>query len=334
MEKVDVAIVGAGPAGLACGIEAERNGASYMIVEKGCLVNSIFHYPRDMVFFTTADLLEIGDVAWVFSPSEKPRRHDGLDYYRRVVDRWNLNIRDYTRVLSVDGQKDRFRLMLKPEDLNGNSSVEMIEARRVILAIGYYDNPNYIGIPGEDLPKVSHYFDEVHPFFRKKVAVIGAKNSAAQAALLLYRSGAEVTLIHRGAELSTQIKYWILPDIQNRIKNKQVRALFNTVVTRIEPKRIWVRTGEEEEALENDYVFALTGYHPDNDFMSRIGVAIDPETCAPQHDPETLETNVPGIYVAGGMVSGKFTNKIFIENGRFHGTQIFDSPGFRDIGRR
>ncbi|MBI2821352.1 MAG: YpdA family putative bacillithiol disulfide reductase [Acidobacteria bacterium] len=327
-EMLDVAIVGAGPAGLACGIEAKRRGYGYVILEKGCIVNSIYHYPREMTFFTTADLLEIGDVPMIIS-ADKPKRIDGLNYYRRVVDVWDLNVQDYTQVVHIDGAKENFRIVTRPEGVAASVSVRAeVRARRVILALGYYDNPNFLGVPGESLPKVSHYFTEPHPFFRKKVAIIGGKNSAAEAALQLYRSGAEVTLIHRGAALSQAIKYWVLPDIENRIKDNEISALFNSTVTGIAVDQISVRNGASERVLDNDFVFALTGYHPDVDFLGSIGILADPGTCRPLYDPATLESNVAGIYVAGGMISGKETNKIFIENGRFHGAQIFDAPGF------
>ena len=328
MDRVDIAIVGAGPAGMACGIEASRRGYSYAILEKGCLVNSIYRYPPDMVFFTTADLLEIGDVPMTIA-ADKPRRVEGLTYYRRVADLWKLNVRDYTRVVSIDGERDDFRLLTRSELPSSLGQERTFCARRVVLALGYYDNPNYLGIPGEELDKVSHYFTEVHPYFHKKVAVIGGRNSAAEAALLLYRSGAEVTLIHRGTSLGSSIKYWVKPDIENRIKNQEIRALLGATVTRIESDRLWVRNGGAEETqLENDFVFALTGYHPDVDFLQSAGVRIDPETLRPEHDPATLETNRRGLYVAGGMVSGRETNKIFIENGRFHGAQILSASGF------
>ncbi|MBI3939426.1 MAG: YpdA family putative bacillithiol disulfide reductase [Acidobacteria bacterium] len=327
-EVFDVAIVGAGPAGLACGIEAKKRGYSYVIVEKGCIVNSIYHYPREMIFFTTADLLEIGGVPMIVS-SEKPRRVDGLNYYRKVVEVLDLKVHDFTRVVEIKGERDRFRLVTRSE-MPGEEGrpEERIRARRVILALGYYDHPNYLKIPGENLAKVSHYFTEVHPFFRKKIAIIGGKNSAAEAALLLYRAGAEVTLIHRGTALSRDVKYWVLPDIENRIQNNQIRALFGARVTEIEAARIRIRNGGVETLLDNDFVFALTGYHPDVDFLEKIGIRVDPATCRPEHDPQTLESNVAGIYLAGGMISGKETNKIFIENGRFHGAQILDAPGF------
>jgi thioredoxin reductase (NADPH) len=326
--QVDIAVVGAGPSGMACGIEAGKRGYSYVVLEKGCLVNSIYHYPPDMVFFTTAELLEIGNVPMTVS-TDKPRRVDGLVYYRRVADVWKLHLRDYTRVVSIDGKKDDFVLRTRTEQPAKEGREEVFRARRVVLALGYYDHPNYLGIPGEDLPNVSHYFTDVHPFFHKKVAVIGGRNSAAEAALLLYRSGAEVTLIHRGLELGSSIKYWVRPDIENRIKRKEIQALLGSTVTRIEPSRVWVRNGDgRETALESDFVFALTGYHPDVEFLESAGIQVDPVTLRPEHNPETLETNRSGVYVAGGMVCGRETNKIFIENGRFHGEQIMSSPGF------
>ena len=327
-ETFDIAIVGAGPAGLACAIEAKKRGYSYVILEKGCVVNSIYCYPREMVFFTTADLLEIGDVPMILS-ADKPKRIDGLNYYRKVVQVWSLDVRDYTRVVGIDGSRGDFRVRIRSEMPPAQEPIgATVRARRVILAIGYYDNPNYLDIPGEDLPKVSHYFAEVHPFFRKKVAIIGGKNSAAEAALLLFRAGAEVTLIHRRESLSRDIKYWVLPDIENRIKNNEIQALLSTTVVRIEPGHIWVKNGGGERPVENDFVFALTGYHPDVDFMRGLRIHVDAATLRPEHDPATLETNVSGVYVAGGMISGRETNKIFIENGRFHGSQILDAAGF------
>ncbi|MBI4456791.1 MAG: YpdA family putative bacillithiol disulfide reductase [Acidobacteria bacterium] len=327
-ERFDIVIVGAGPAGLACGIDATKRGYNYVIVEKGCIVNSIFHYPREMTFFTTADLLEIGDVPMIIS-SEKPKRVDGLNYYRKVVQVWRLNVRDYTRAAHIEGEKGNFRIIVRPEKPLARTPGETaFRASRVILALGYYDHPNYLHISGEELPKVSHYFTEVHPFFRKKVAIVGGKNSAAEAALALFRAEAEVTLIHRADALSKDIKHWVLPDIENRIKNRQIQALFNSTLVHIEAGYIHVRNGAKDRIVENDFVFVLTGYHPDVDFLKRVGIRVDPESYRPEHDPDTLETNVAGIYLAGGMISGKETNKIFIENGRFHGAQILSVPGF------
>ena len=317
-EGLDLAIVGAGPAGLAAAIEAKRRGLKFWVLEKGCVVNSIFHYPVNMTFFTTADLLEIGGVPMIIS-SEKPKRVDGLKYYRRVVDYFDLPVRDYEPVVSVTGEEGDFRVETQPR----SGGTRSYRTQRVIVATGYYDNPNRLGIPGEDLPKVSHYYAEAHPYFRKKVAVVGGNNSAAESALELYRSGAEVTVIHRGEAMGNAIKYWVLPDINNRIERQEIAAYFNSRLVEIGERDITIATPEGERRLENDAVFAMTGYRPDSSFLTGMGIRVDPETLAPEHDPETLETNVKGIFLAGSIVSGRMTNRIFIENGRFHGEQMF-----------
>lgn len=317
-KKFDVTIVGAGPSGLACAIEASKQGFDHVVLEKGCIVNSIYHFPVNMTFFTTADLLEIGDIPMIVS-SDKPKRVDALRYYRRVSDYFQLNVRDYQKVLSVEGEDEDFSV--RTEDRVGQP--HLFRSRKIILAVGYYDNPNLLGIPGEDLPKVSHYFNEPHPYFHKRVAVIGGNNSAAEAALELYRNGVEVTLIHRGKGLGKSIKYWVRPDIQNRIDRDEIAALFSSRVTEIREREIIVSTAEGEVILPNDFVLAMTGYHPDAGFLKKMGIEVDLETYIPKHDPETLESNVPGIYLAGSLISGRLTNRIFIENGRFHGAQIF-----------
>lgn len=313
----DVLIVGAGPAGLACGVYARNAGLDTVIIEKGCLVNSIYHYPENMTFFTTAELLEIGNIPMTVA-AEKPKRADALKYYRRVSAHFGLDVRDFERVLSVSGRDLEFTV--RTED-RLHRRIEH-RTRKIVVATGYYDNPNLLGIPGEELPKVSHYYHDAHPFYRKKVAVIGGKNSAAIAALELFRNGAEVTLIHRGSDLGREIKYWIRPDINNRISNGEVAALFDTRVTEIRESEIALATPSGEQLLPNDFVFALTGYHPDPALLRDMGVAIDEDTFVPEHDVDTLETNVPGIYLAGSVASGRMTNRIFIENGRFHGERI------------
>lgn len=315
--KDDLIIIGAGPAGLACGIEARRRKLEFRILEKGCLVNSIYHFPTFMTFFTTPELLEIGDIPMIVQ-TEKPRRLDGLKYYRRVAEHYDLPVQDYETVLSVTGRDGDFRVAT--EDRFGQR--HQYGCRKVIVATGYFDNPNLLGVPGEELDKVSHYYTDPHPYYRKKVAVIGGKNSAAIAALELYRNGAEVVLIHRGEAMRKEVKYWILPDIHNRIRNGEIKAYFQSRVREIRPREIVLETPQGEKILENDFVFALTGYHPRLDFLQEMGIRVDPETMIPEHDPLTLETNVKGIYVAGALVSGKFTSRIFIENGRFHGEQI------------
>ncbi len=320
MELFDVIVIGGGPTGLACAIETQRAGFSHLVIEKGCVVNSLFNYPTQLVFFTTPELLEIGDLPFVCE-REKPNRQEALKYYRRVVDTYKLNVNQYERVLNVSGADGGF---LVETEMVMTGERRSYRSKKIVVAIGYFDQPNFIGIPGEDLQKVSHYYKDAHPFYDRDVAIIGAANSAAIAALDLYRHGARVTIIHRQATLRPTIKYWILPDIQNRIANGEVRACFNTVVTEITPTTIRIRhleTGEESE-LPNDFVFALTGYHTDNDFLRSVGIEIDSETMKPKFDAETMESNVKGVYLAGVVIAGKETGKIFIENGRFHGGQI------------
>jgi thioredoxin reductase (NADPH) len=318
----DVIVIGGGPTGLACAIEASRSGLDYLVLEKGCIVNSLYNYPTQLVFFTTPELLEIGDLPFV-SEREKPNRIEALKYYRRVVETYRLRVNQYEKVERVKGKDDDFMV---ETILVATGEKRAYRARKVIVAIGYFDYPNIIGIPGESSAKVSHYYKDAHPFYNRDVAVIGGANSAAIAALDLYRHGARVTLIHRGAQLRESIKYWIMPDIENRIKNGEVKAYFQTIVTEIGQNSIRIRSlvSDEESELPNDFVFALTGYHTDNDFLRVIGITIDRDTMKPAFDPETLESNVPGIYLAGVVTAGKDTGKIFIENGRFHGGKIIE----------
>lgn len=320
MDKLDCIVIGGGPTGLACAIEASRAGLSHLVIEKGCLVNSLYNYPTQMTFFTTPELLEIGDLPFVCE-REKPNRIEALKYYRRVADTYNLNIHQYEKAIEVSGSDGDFTI---ESELTLTGERRRYYARKLIIAIGYYDHPNFMGIPGEDLPKVAHYYKDAHPFYNRNVAIIGGANSAAIAALDLHRHGAHVTIIHRGETLRPTIKYWILPDIDNRISNGEVKAHFRSIVTDIKPESIRIRnlvSGEEAE-LPNDFVFALTGYHTDNDFLRRIGIIIDPETRKPAFSAESMESNVPGVYLAGVVIAGKETGKIFIENGRFHGGQI------------
>ena len=317
-EPLDILIVGAGPTGLACAIEAVANNLKVLVVEKGVLVNSLYNYPSTMTFFTSRERLEIGDLP-LPSLNTKPHRAEALEYYRRVADYYRLPIHFQERVVGISGRDREF--LVETETTDGHE--DEYDAQKVIIATGYYDLPNLLGIPGEDLPKVSHYYTDPHPYYRRRVAVIGGANSAAVAALDLWRHGAEVTLIYRERELSSHLKYWIRPDIENRIKEGSIRALPQAEVKEIAPRSICVHQKDGEVLrLENDFVFALTGYHPDFQFLRQIGVEIDPETQRPQCNPETLESNVPGIYLAGVIIAGRDTNEIFIENGRFHGKQI------------
>ena len=319
MEQLwDIIIVGGGPAGLSCAIEAGRQGLKSLILEKGCLTNSIFHYPVNMTFFTSRELLEIGDIPFTCA-NLKPTRQEALEYYRRVTECFRLDIHFQESVMEVGGADGNFQIVAQRAD----GAQQEYRARKVVLATGYYDLPNQLGVPGEDLPKVSHYYTEAHSYFRSRVAVIGGANSAAEAALDLHRHGVIVTLIHRGKELSPNIKYWVRPDLDNRIKEGSIRPLFETEVKEILPDSIMVETAKGESLrVENDFVFALTGYRPDFEFLRRTGVALAPDSQRPCCDLESYQSNVPGLYLAGVIVAGVKTNEIFIENGRLHGKQI------------
>ncbi len=316
-DHFDVLVIGAGPTGMACAIEAQRAGFTSVMVDKGCLVNSLFHYPANMVFFTTPELLEIGDIPFT-TANQKPNRSEALEYYRNVAQHYRLDVRQYQRVASVTGYDGAFRI--ETQDLHGHDHEYV--ARKIVVATGYYDRPNYMGIPGEDLPKVMHYYKDPHPYFDMDVLVIGAKNSASIAALELWRRGSRVTMVHRGPEIHRNVKYWIKPDIENRIKNGEVTAYFNSCVLEIKPEEVRLKTPDGERVLKNDFVFALTGYHPDYEFLESVGIELTRPEMKPVCDPLTFESNVPGIYVAGVVVSGSRTSEIFIENGRFHGRQI------------
>jgi thioredoxin reductase (NADPH) len=320
VNRFDAVIVGAGPTGLACGIELKRRGLSAVLIEKGCVVNSLYNYPTNMVFFTTPELLEIGDIPMT-SLNEKPGRTEALKYYRRVADLYKLDIRQYERVENITGDDGAF--VVHSTDRNG--CPRAYAARKVILAMGYYDRPNLLNVPGEDLPKVIHYYKEPHPYYGHDVAVVGGKNSAAIAALELHWTGARVTLVHRGAALSGSVKYWIKPNIENRIKRGEITAYFRSTIVEIRPDSILLATPDGERWLKNDFVFAMTGYHPDLEFMSAHGIRLDPESRRPYTDPETLESERRGIYLAGVLVAGMHTNEIFIENGRFHGKKIAEA---------
>lgn len=317
MSTYDLICIGAGPTGLACAIEAKRVGLLPLVIDKGCLCNSLYHYPVNMVFFTTPELLEIGDLPLTIA-SEKPTRTEALKYYRKCAEHYELDLRLGHLVERVEGASGKFTVHTKDE--RGNTA--QFTARKIAVATGYYDLPNRMGIPGEDLPHVSHYYTEPHPFWRRNVVVIGGKNSAAEAALDLYRNGANVTLVHRKPELGSTIKYWVRPDIENRIKAGQVKGLFETTVQRIEEGRVVISNSQGESTLPADQVFALTGYHPDFQFLRAMGIKLDPDTNKPVMDPQTHETNILGVYVAGVVTGGNHTSEIFIENGRFHGKQI------------
>lgn len=308
-EKVDVLIVGAGPIGLACGIEAQKAGLEYVIVDKGCLVNSLYNYPKNMTFFSTSDRLEIGDVPFI-SHNPKPTRSEALEYYRRVASSWKLNTRLYEEILEV---KKENSFLVK-------SSKQSYEANNLIIATGFYDLPYMLNVPGEDLPKVKHYYDEPHPYYDMDIAVVGAANSAVDVALEVYRKGAKsVTMVVREEEINPRVKYWVRPDIDNRIKEGSIIAHFESNITKIESHHIDIETPEGSITIPNDFVLAMTGYQPDFSFLEHLGVAIGTdEFKTPMYDEETMETNIEGIYLAGVICGGLKTNSWFIENSRVH----------------
>lgn len=313
IEERDIVIIGAGPIGLACGIEATKAGLSYVIVEKGCLVNSIYHYPQSMTFFSTSDRLEIGNVPFI-SQNPKPTRSEALEYYRRVTTHWKLDVRLYEEVEEVEtvGQ-----FLIK-------TTKSTYKSKYMIVATGFYDLPFLLNVPGEHLPKVRHYYTEPHPYFGMRVAVIGAANSAVDVALETYRKGAkEVTMIVREPEIHSRVKYWVKPDIENRIKEGSIKTYFQSHVTEIREQELEIETPERKITLANDFVLAMTGYQPDFSFLNKLGVTIQENADkTPQYDGKTMETNVSGLYLAGVICGGLRTNIWFIENSRVHAEMI------------
>lgn len=315
MENFDIVMVGAGPIGLACGIEASKAGLKYTILEKGCLVNSLYHYPLNMTFFSTSERLEIGGVPFI-SHGPKPNRFEALEYYRRVADSWRLNLRLYENVEECKQDASKGTFVVK-------TAKSTYEARFVILALGFYDLPFLLNVPGEELPKVLHYYDEPHPYYRQKIAVVGAANSAVDVALETWRKGAEVTMIIRENSIRDSVKYWVRPDIDNRIKEGSIKAYFNSSILRIKPSNIIVSTPEATIEIENDFVLAMTGYQPPFEFMEKIGIRLqDDRDKTPVYDEDTMETNVKNLYLAGVVCGGLRTNKWFIENSRVHAEVI------------
>lgn len=313
MRQEEVIIVGGGPCGLAAAIALKKIGKKPLVIEKGNIVNAVYHYPTHQTFFSTSEKLEIGNIPFV-TEEYKPKRNQALVYYREVVKRENIRIHAFEKVTSVDKQAD------------GNFQVQTDKdeycCRNVIIATGYYDNPNYMNVPGEDLPKVFHYFKEAHPFFDKDVVVVGGKNSSVDATIELVKAGARVTVIYRGNSFSQSIKPWILPEFESLIRNGIVKMEFNANIKEILPEKVVYEKEGKSITIANDFVFAMTGYHPDHGFLKKMGVQIDEETGRPMFNPETMETNVEGIFIAGVIAAGNNANEIFIENGRFHGEVI------------
>lgn len=305
----DVLIIGAGPIGLACGISAQKANLSHIILEKGCLVNSLYNYPLNMTFFSSSERLEIGDTPFV-TTLPKPKRAEALEYYRRISNKFDLNIRLFEEVIEVK-KNERYFIV--------TTSKEQYIARSVIVATGFYDIPMLLNIPGEDLPKVSHYYKDPHYYTNQRVVVVGASNSSVDAALETYRKGAKVTLVVRGPEIGPRVKYWVRPDIENRISAGEIDVYFQSQLVDIREDYVTISTPTGKVELPNDFVLALTGYRPNFDFLKRIGIAIPNESpMIPEHDPRTMETNIPGLYLAGVVCGGLNTHLWFIENSRIH----------------
>jgi thioredoxin reductase (NADPH) len=329
MSALDVLIIGAGPSGLATAIAARQQGLACEVLEKGVLVNSIYHFPAHMVFFTTPELLEIGGLPLV-TPYEKPTRLEALRYYRRVADTYHLPLTFGETVQSMARVRDAHGEDLLSVRAGGKAGESERLARAVVFAIGYFDHPNRLGVPGEDLPHVSHYYQDAHSSYRQRVVIVGGKNSAAEAALELHRNGASVTVVHRRATLGASIKYWVKPDIENRIAEGSIAARFESRVVEITPDAVVIEHRNGRESLPADRVFLLTGYHADLDLLQACGLEVDEASGVPRHDPSTLEsTSVPNVFFAGGVLAGKDTAPIFIENGRFHGERIVKVLGER-----
>ena len=310
----DVIIIGAGPIGIACGIESVKRNYSHLIIEKGCLVNSLFHYPTNMVFFSTSERLEIGEVPFV-SHGDKPTRREALEYFRRVVNSWKLNVNTYEAVTAINESGENYEVL---------TSKNKYKAKNIIVSTGFYDKPNMLKIKGEGLPKVKHYFDEAHPYVYLKLVIIGGGNSAVDVALETYRRGSDVTMVIREDSLKEGVKYWVRPDIENRIKEGSIKAYFNSHISEIREHEVDIETPDGTLTIENDFVFAMTGYHPDFDFLRSAGIEISKEQI-PVFNEETYETNRERVYLAGVVCGGMDTSRYFIENSRSHAEAIFDA---------
>ena len=316
MQQEEVIIIGAGPCGLAAAIALKQIGKNPLVIEKGNVVDAIYRFPTHQTFFSTSDKLEIGDVPFV-SEEHKPKRNHALAYYREVVKRKELRINTFEKVSKVTNTNKELYVIVTDK--------QKYITPNVVIATGYYDSPNYLIVPGENLPKVSHYFKEAHPYFNKDVVIVGGKNSSVEAAIELSMAGARVTVIYRGNEYSKSIKPWILPEFDSLIRNNKISIEFNATIKEISEKKVVYFVENKEKQLKNDYVLAMTGYHPDHNFLKNMGIEIDEETGRPIYNPETMETNLPGVYIAGVIAAGNNANEIFIENGRLHGEQIAQS---------
>lgn len=316
--KFQVVIIGGGPIGIACALEAEKKGLSYVILEKGCLVNSLYHYPTNMTFFSTSEKLELDNIPFI-SNNPKPGKREALEYYRRIVSNNEVNIHLFEKVVDIKSENDGHTVV---------STKTEYQAENVIIATGFYDIPNYLGIPGEELPKVSHYYGDPHYYATQKTVVVGASNSAVDAALEIYRKGGDVTMVVRKPEIGERVKYWVRPDIVNRIEEGSIKAYFNSSLKEIDEHEVIIETPEGEEKIENDFVLLLTGYRPNFGFLQDIGIKLsDDGRKIPYYNEETMETNIPGIFLAGVICGGVETHKWFIENSRVHAKMIMDHIG-------
>ncbi len=313
MQTEEVIIIGGGPCGLAAAIALQNIGIKPLVIEKGNIVNAIYHYPTHQTFFSTSEKLEIGNVPFIIE-GRKPKRNQALAYYREVAKRKQIRVNAFEKVTGVTKlDNGNFRI---------TTSKDGYQSKNVIIATGYYDNPNYMNVPGEDLPKVFHYFKEPHPYFDKDVVVIGGKNSSIDAALELVNADARVTVLYRGSEYSTSIKPWILPEFEALVRNGTINMEFHANVIEITEGAVKYQVGEVQKEVRNDYVFAMTGYHPDHSFLQKMNIEIEKDTGRPSFNPDTMETNVKGIFISGVIAAGNNANEIFIENGRFHGDLI------------
>lgn len=305
----DVLIIGAGPIGIACALECKKKGLKYIVVEKGALTNSIYNYPLNMTFFSTSEKLEIDRIPFI-SNNPKPNRNEALEYYRRVATSNQLHINLYEEILSAEKAVSHFMVI---------STKRTYSAKNIIVSTGFYDIPKMLDVPGENLPRVQHYYKEAHPFVMQKVVVVGASNSAVDAALEIWRKGGEVIMVVRGPAIGERVKYWVKPDIENRIKEGSIKAFFNSEILEIKETEVTIKTPKGVQNLPNDFVVALTGYRPDFDFLKKLGVAFSEDgKHFPHYNPQTMETNVPGLYLAGVICGGMETHKWFIENSRIH----------------
>ncbi|WP_138416917.1 YpdA family putative bacillithiol disulfide reductase [Aquibacillus sediminis] len=320
MAKEHTIIIGAGPCGLSAALELQKRGINPLLIEKGNVVNSIYNYPTHQTFFSSSDKLEIGNIPFI-TEKKKPVRNQALSYYRTVADRSNLRINSFERVTRVQKETDGFIVQTNNQE---GTKMEYV-AKHIIVATGYYDQPNLMGVKGEQLAKVSHYFKEAHPYFNKDVVVVGGKNSAVDATLELHKAGARITVLYRGAEYSKSIKPWILPEFDSLVRKGIVRMEFNAHLLEIYENSVIYHVNDQEKEIKNDFVFAMTGYQPDQGFLTDMGITIDQNTGRPTFDEQTMETNIPGIYIAGVIAAGYNNNEIFIENGRFHGELIANS---------